>query len=193
MTPEKRVPTPQPQPKPKGSPYLPIDLGGSAAMLLVIAGVCAVGVMPLARLSGVQRERSAALALIDENNESLAGEIRSLEITLANTVAETEKNELTLMTAERLNERLASVVHQTESHGLRIVALKPGEPVVGEFHNHVPLRLGLTGPLPDFVRYLAALRHDSPDIVTRGLTVEAATDGAGVIALVEADWLTSAD
>ena len=172
-------------------PMLPIDLVGAASTLAVLTLVVVLGVMPIIRLKSEQAERGVRLARFESQTDAVEAEIASLRARIARTSAEIESRKLTLLPPEQLNIRIAGIIESANRMGLEVLSIEPGELETGAYYNKIPIELGLTSPLPQFVRYLHTMRAESADLVVQQIEIEARGDG--VEAHLRADWLTRAD
>lgn len=172
---------------------LSVDLGGGVCALAAIALIGVLGVHPITRLKQGQQERTARLVSLRTQADERLAEIRSLRHRLDDAERQTDSKQLSLLRPNDLNTRLAAIIERTTRHGLEVLAIKPGEMVEGELHGRTPIDIGISGPLPEVVRYLHEMRRESADLVVRRLDIRAAPDGVGVVALIRADWLTRAE
>lgn len=177
----------------KANPLLPIDLGGLTAILATAALIFVLGVRPLNSARNDQSARNGRLALLESQITELDTQILSLRETLEQTVAQVESRKLRLLAPGDLNARIAAMIERATGSGLEVLAIRPGELADGEHHGRTPIDIGLTGALPDLVRYLHAMRRDSADLVVQRIEITASPDGGGITAHIRADWLTRAE
>lgn len=175
------------------SRLLSIDLGGGACALAAIALLIIIGIHPITRMKQDQRERTSRLVSLRAQADERLAEIRSIRQRLDDDERRADSKQLNLLRPSDLNTRLAAIIEHTTHHGLEVLAIKPGDRVEGELHGRTPIDIGLSGPLPDVVRYLHEMRRESADLVVRRLDIRAAQGGAGVVALIRADWLTRSE
>ncbi len=169
-----------------------VDLGGGAALLATVAVVVLLGVMPVVRLRAEQADRAVQLSNYNEQSKALEAEIGALRARIAHTAELIESRRLTLLPPGQLNTRIAGIIDSAGAMGLEVLSIEPGELQHDEYYNRVPITLSLTGPLPQFVRYLHSMRSESSDLIVREFKIEARAAG-GIRADLLTDWLTRAD
>lgn len=173
-------------------PLMYVDLGGAAAVAATLAMVVLLGVLPVLRLRAEHADRAVLLSNYTEQIKAVEAEIGALRERIAHTAEEIESRQLTLLPPKQLNTRIAGIIESAGAMGLDVLAIEPGELQHDEYYDRVPITLSLTGPLPQFVRYLHAMRSESSDLIVRRFEIEARA-GGGIRADLLTDWLTRAD
>ncbi len=166
-----------------------VDLGGAAATIAALVLTVLLGVMPVLRLRRAQADRAVQLAEFNSQAETIEAEIIALRNRITTTAAEIENRKLTLLPPSKLNARIAGIIDSADAMGIEVLAIEPGELEHGEYYDQIPIDLRLTGPLPQFVRYLHMMRTDSADLIVQQFTIEA-RPGGGITADIRANWLT---
>jgi Tfp pilus assembly protein PilO len=172
---------------------LKLDAIGGLCVAGIVAAVAMLGVAPLIAERHEREASEEQLAELRTETEHAVAVLRDTRTVLRARTAEAEQIPDHLRIRRDINERIARIVEETESFGLTVQSITPGEPENGERFRRTPIELSTRAPIDAIARYLHGLHESSPDLELTTLQIRD-PDEAGVLnATIRAEWITLAD
>jgi len=145
-------------------PVWKVDGGGLGAIAVLALVWWGLGVQPLmeARASR-EREKDELIAKRDELR-ALEDQAQSTDARVARLKQEIEGANVRLARSAEVNWRVDGLTQLALDAGLRLDAIKPGEPVPGAKYTTVPIRISGLGTYQTSAAFLRAMHERFPDV-----------------------------
>ena len=177
---------------PEKYPLLRIDAIGGGATLLILVAAVMLAILPAvnARKERTRREEEFAALQVETEQAVAALQLTKARLRESEQLADTLPNHL--RNQQDLNEKIAQIVAETESQGLEVQSIEPGEASRGDRYTRTPIELNTKASIASIARYLHQLHESSPDLALTTLEIRNPDEAGLLDTTIRAEWITLA-
>ncbi len=145
-------------------PVWKVDSAGAGAIALLAIVWWALGVNPLVEARAARDRARDELTNRREELRTLEEQVQTTEARVARLRQELAARDVRLGHAADVNGRVDTLTRLALDAGLRLDAIKPGEPAPGPKYTAVPIRISGVGTYQTAANFLRAMHERFPDV-----------------------------